>query len=67
MSTKTRFEKAAKGNSEMACCAELLVIQDRTSLFPGGHSVQKAREAQLIKKAKTLHPFGINRRDKARQ
>ena len=43
------------------------MIQNRTSVFPGGHSVQKAREAQLIKKAKTLHPFGINRRDKARQ
>ena len=28
-------------------------------------SVRKAREAQLINKAKTLHPFGINRRDEA--
>ena len=30
-------------------------------------SVRKAREAHLINKAKTLHPFGINRRDEARQ
>ena len=30
-------------------------------------SVRKAREAHLIIKAKTLHPFGINRRDEARQ
>ena len=29
-------------------------------------SVRKAREAHLINKAKTLHPFGINRRDEAR-
>ena len=28
-------------------------------------SVRKAREAHLISKAKTLHPFGINRRDEA--
>ena len=30
-------------------------------------SVRKAREAHLINKAKTLHPFGINKRDEARQ
>ena len=30
-------------------------------------SVRKAREAPLINKAKTLHPFGINKRDEARQ
>ena len=30
-------------------------------------SVRKAREAHLINKAKTLHPFGINRRDETRQ
>ena len=30
-------------------------------------SVGKAREAHLKNKAKTLHPFGINRRDEARQ
>ena len=30
-------------------------------------SVRKAREAHLINKAKTLHPFGIDRRDEARQ
>ena len=30
-------------------------------------SVRKAREAHLIIKAKTLHPFGLNRRDEARQ
>ena len=30
-------------------------------------SVRKAREAHLINKAKTLQPFGINRRDEARQ
>ena len=30
-------------------------------------SERKAREAHLINKAKTLHPFGINRRDEARQ
>ena len=30
-------------------------------------SVRKAREAHLINKAKTLHPFGINRRYEARQ
>jgi len=29
-------------------------------------SVRKARKAHLINKAKTLHPFGINRRDEAR-
>ena len=29
--------------------------------------VRKAREAHLINKAKTLHPFGINRKDEARQ
>ena len=29
-------------------------------------SVRKAREAHLINKAKTLHPFGINKRDEAR-
>ena len=29
-------------------------------------SIRKAREAHLINKAKTLHPFGINRRDEAR-
>ena len=29
-------------------------------------SIRKAREAHLITKAKTLHPFGINRRDEAR-
>ena len=29
--------------------------------------VRKAWEAHLINKAKTLHPFGINRRDEARQ
>ena len=29
-------------------------------------SVGKAREAHIISKAKTLHPFGINRRDEAR-
>ena len=28
-------------------------------------SVRKAREAHLINKAKTLHPFGINRSDEA--
>ena len=28
--------------------------------------VRKAREAHLINKAKTLHPFGINKRDEAR-
>ena len=50
----------------MCGCAELLVIQDTTSVFPEGHSVRKAREA-LINKAKTLHPFGINVRDEARQ
>ena len=30
-------------------------------------SVRKAREAHLINKAKTLHPFGINRKDGPRQ
>ena len=30
-------------------------------------SVRKTREAHLINKAKTLHPFGINRRGEARQ
>ena len=30
-------------------------------------SVRQAREAHLINKAKTLHPFGINKRDEARQ
>ena len=30
-------------------------------------TVRKAREAHLINKAKTLHPFGINRRDETRQ
>ena len=30
-------------------------------------SVRKAREAHLINKAKTLNPFGINKRDEARQ
>ena len=30
-------------------------------------SVRKGRVAHLINKAKTLHPFGINRRDEARQ
>ena len=30
-------------------------------------SIRKAREAHLINKAKTLHPFGINRRDETRQ
>ena len=30
-------------------------------------SVRKAREAHLINKAKTLHLFGVNRRDEARQ
>ena len=30
-------------------------------------SVRKAREAHLMNKAKTLHPFGKNRRDEARQ
>ena len=30
-------------------------------------SVRKAREAHLINKAKKLHPFGINKRDEARQ
>ena len=30
-------------------------------------SVRKAREAHVIDKAKTLHPFGINKRDEARQ
>ena len=30
-------------------------------------SVRKAREAHLINKAKTLHSFGISRRDEARQ
>ena len=30
------------------------------------NSVRKAREAHLINKAKTLHPFGINKRDEAR-
>ena len=30
-------------------------------------SVRKAREAHLINKSKTLHPFGINRRDEAGQ
>ena len=29
-------------------------------------SVRKAREAHLINKAKTLHPFGIKGRDEAR-
>ena len=29
-------------------------------------SIRKAREAHLITKAKTLNPFGINRRDEAR-
>ena len=29
-------------------------------------SVRKPREAHLINKAKTLHPFGINKRDEAR-
>ena len=29
-------------------------------------SVRQAREAHLINKAKTLHPFGINKRDEAR-
>ena len=29
-------------------------------------SGRKAREAHLINKAKTLHPFGINKRDEAR-
>ena len=29
-------------------------------------SVRKAREAHLINKAKTLHPFGVNKRDEAR-
>ena len=31
------------------------------------NSVRKVREAHLISKAKTLHPFGINKRDEARQ
>ena len=30
-------------------------------------SVRKTRKAHLMDKAKTLHPFGINRRDEARQ
>ena len=30
-------------------------------------SVRKAREAHLINKARTLHPFGVNKRDEARQ
>ena len=30
-------------------------------------SVRKARKAHLINKAKTFHPFGINRRDEARR
>ena len=30
-------------------------------------SERKAREAHLINKAKTLHPFGLNREDEARQ
>ena len=30
-------------------------------------SVRKAREANLINKAKTLHPLGINRSDETRQ
>ena len=30
-------------------------------------SVRKTREAHLINKAKTLHPFGINRRDETHQ
>jgi len=29
-------------------------------------SVRKALEAHLINKAKTLHPFAINRKDEAR-
>ena len=30
-------------------------------------SIRKAREAHLIDKVKTLHPFGINKGDEARQ
>ena len=31
------------------------------------YSVRKTQEAHLINRAKTLHPFGINRRDEACQ
>ena len=36
-------------------------------LIRSKRDVRKSREAHLINKAKTSHPFGINKKDKERQ
>ena len=44
-----------------------LCVLDEPIIHSKRDSVRKAQEAHLINKAQTLHPFGINKRDEARQ